>query len=411
MVTNMYPPHAFGGYEQSCRDVVERWRRDGHQVLVLTSTVRVPGVADAGEDPAEVRRQLRLYWHDHAIVDPPLWSRPGLERTNARAMDRALADHRPDVVSAWAMGAVSLSVLTRAGRAGIPVVPVVCDEWPVYGPEVDAWLRPLHRRPVLGRVAAAATGLPTVLPALDDLGPGCFISAWLLEESRRRSPWAFPDATVVYSGIRTEEFPPRSAAPPWRWRLLYVGRIDPRKGIDTAVRALARCPPGATLDVDGRGDDRHRVELERLAAELGVGGRVRFHCSPRAELAPKMADADAVVFPSVWEEPFGLVPVEAMACATPVVGTPVGGTREFLADGVNALTFPPGDDAALVRALERLAAEPDLRRRLVEGGRATAAELGVDRLAAVLADWHHYAAGRPAVPRPPDRPALGGPGR
>ncbi len=72
VLTNMYPPHAYGGYEQCCRDVVERWRAAGHEVLVLTSTVRVPGVDEGAEPPNEVRRLLRLYWADHEILDPPL---------------------------------------------------------------------------------------------------------------------------------------------------------------------------------------------------------------------------------------------------------------------------------------------------------------------------------------------------
>ncbi len=410
VVTNMYPPHSYGGYEQSCRDVVTRWRARGHQVLVLTGTVRVPGAGDGTEeDPALVRRQLRLYWDQHRIVDPPVARRPAIELANARSFADAVRQFRPDVVSAWAMGALSLSLLTRAGRAGLPVVPVVCDEWPVYGPEVDAWLRPLHRRPALRRAAAMVSGLPTALPDLDALGPSCFISDWLLGECRRRSPWRFDDATVVYSGYQADEFPARAADPPWRWRLLYAGRIDPRKGIDTAVRALARCPAGATLEIDGRGDDAHRDELAALAERLGVGDRVSFRCSPRAELGARMADADAVVFPSTWEEPFGLVPVEAMSCGTPVVGTPVGGTKEFLADGWNALTFTPGDDAALAAALHRLAGDDALRARLRRGGLATAAELGVDRLADVLEEWHVYAAGRPSVPRPADRPRVGRP--
>jgi glycosyltransferase involved in cell wall biosynthesis len=271
-------------------------------------------------------------------------------------------------------------------------VPVVCDEWPVYGPVVDAWLRPLVPRRRLARVVSAVTGLATTLPPLDSAASACFVSAFLGDVVRRRSPWTFPRAAVVYSGIDLDEFP---LAPeverPWAWRLLYVGRIDPRKGIDTVIRALGRCPPQATLDVHGQGDDRYLAELQKSCADLGLEGRVRFTVTPRSKLSAVYRQADALVFPSVWEEPFGLVPIEAMASATPVVATLVGGAGEFLEDGRNCLAFAPGDDEALTAALTSLAGDASLRARLVAGGRQTAAQFTVDRLAEVLEEHHQRA--------------------
>jgi type III pantothenate kinase len=105
----------------------------------------------------------------------------------------------------------------------------------------------------------------------------------------------------------------------------------------------------------------------------------------------------------VWDEPFGLVPLEAMSSGLPVLGTPVGGAAEFLADGVNCLQFPPGDVDALVAKLHDLATDPQLRARLVDRGRVTAAELDADRLARVLEEWHCHCAAAAGSPRPPDR--------
>ncbi len=404
VLTNMYPPHAYGGYEQLCQDVVTRWRAAGHQVLVLTSTVRVPGVDDGPEPPDDVRRQLGIYWADHEIVNPPLRVRYRMERANRKALDAAVEDFAPDVVSAWAMGAMSLGALGTVARRGLPVVSVLCDEWPCYAPEVDAWMRPLRTHRRLARVVGLLTGLEVDLPPLDSAGTGCFISQFLLDTVRERSPWSFPDATVVYAGIKTEEFPFVEAGDDaFGWRLLYVGRIDPRKGIETVVHALAECPESATLAVVGGGDDRHLSELRAVAASLGLEDRVRFSSSPRAELADVMHAADALVFPSVWDEPFGLVPLEAMSAGLPVLGTPVGGAAEFLVDGVNCLRFPPGDIGALVDALHRLAGDPPLRARLVAGGRATAAELDVDRWADVLESWHRHCSAGGSSPRPDAR--------
>lgn len=404
VLTNMYPPHAYGGYEQSCQDVVERWRSKGHEVLVLTSDIRVPEVPEppSGER-GSVRRELRLYWDDHKILNPPLRRRLSWERSNRRSLMRAIADLRPDVVSAWAMGAMSLGLLGSVRRRGIPVVSVICDEWPVYGPLVDAWLRPLSRRPSWARLVHMATGLPTEPPELDEIGPSCFVSEFLRSAVRERSIWQFPDSGVVYSGIATDDFVVSKVEGEWRWKLLYVGRIDPRKGIDLAVRALAECPAEATLKVIGRGDEKYMGELTTLVGQLGVSDRIEFLVCPRRELARQYAEADVLVFPSVWEEPFGLVPIEAMACGTPVVGAPVGGSAEFLFDGENCVTFEPGAKTSLLESLRRLASDAELRRSLVAGGYRTAKELGVDRLAEVLEHWHESAiAGRGAA-RPGDR--------
>jgi SAM-dependent methyltransferase len=109
------------------------------------------------------------------------------------------------------------------------------------------------------------------------------------------------------------------------------------------------------------------------------------------------------VFPSEWEEPFGLVPIEAMACGTPVVATGTGGSGEFLRDEYNCVLFPPGDPRALAFAIRRLHEDADLRDRVVRGGQQTADELDVERLADAFEEWHIAAAERFARGAPADR--------
>jgi glycosyltransferase involved in cell wall biosynthesis len=398
----MYPPHSYGGYELSCRDVVHRWAGRGHQIEVLTSRIRVPAAdgqaapAIEQEVPVPVRRQLHLYWRDHVLLSPSLPRRLLWERSNQETLRRVLDGFRPDVVSVWAMGAMSFGLLTAMAERGVPTVHVVCDEWPVYGPNMDAWIRLFLGRPRAARMTSFLTHLPTRLPDLDAMGPTCFNSTFLCEAVRRRSRWSFPRSSVVYPGIESADFPFfDSGDRPWRWRMLYVGRIDSRKGIDSVLRALVLCPPEATLTICGSGDDAHLEELRRLADDLGLGQRVWFTRAPRAELARHYQTADVLVFPSVWEEPFGLVPIEAMSCGTPVVATSVGGAAEFLRDDDNCLVFTPSDPKDLARAVGRLAADPELRARVVAGGRRTAGGFGVDRLAAELETWHRRVAEQP----------------
>jgi glycogen synthase len=137
---------------------------------------------------------------------------------------------------------------------------------------------------------------------------------------------------------------------------------------------MADLPPEAVLEVAGEGDPRHRREVESAARDCSVAGRVRLlGAQPHSALGALYASADAVVFPVEWDEPWGLVPLEAMSVGRPVAATGTGGSGEYLRDGVNCLIFRAGDPASLAAALRGLADDPALRQRLQESGRATAA--------------------------------------
>jgi glycosyltransferase involved in cell wall biosynthesis len=336
---------------------------------------------------------LRWYWKDHRFVQPRLRARLALELHNKNVVRRAIATVRPDVVSVWGMGGMSLSLIDTLNRSRVPVVYVVCDEWPVYGPRVDAWISRAAdgRRRVVARGVGAVAGLPSAMPAPRD-ATFCWLSEFIRRCVLGSTGWSPAHESVTYSGIDTTDFPlaePRDRA--WRWRLLAVGRVEPRKGFVRAVEALAKLPAEATLQIVGPDDGEHGGELRRVAADLGVADRVSFAVVPRSQLRRVYDDADVLLFTSAWKEPLGLVPVEAMARAVPVVAVPTGGAREYLVDGTNCLAVEPTDAQALGQAVQRIAGDSALRAQLVAGGLHTASELTVDRLAEVLQQAHQAA--------------------
>lgn len=155
-------------------------------------------------------------------------------------------------------------------------------------------------------------------------------------------------------------------------RILSVGRLVQRKGVDLIIRALPLLAEAGFNDVEllivgGSGDaltleeDPEAQRLHALAKELGVEDKVTLRGQvPRDAMPGIFRSADAVVC-APWYEPFGIVPLEAMACGVPVVAAAVGGLRETVVDQRTGLQVPPRDPEALADALGRLLADPALR--------------------------------------------------
>ncbi len=154
--------------------------------------------------------------------------------------------------------------------------------------------------------------------------------------------------------------------------VLQLGRTVPRKGVDTVIRGLARLRrhhsiPARLVVVGGETRQPDPVttpelgRLMRVADEEGAADAVMFVGSRgRAELRAYYAAADVFVS-TPWYEPFGITPVEAMACGTPVVGSAVGGIKATVRDGETGYLVPPKDPDALAERLARLFADPALR--------------------------------------------------
>jgi glycosyltransferase involved in cell wall biosynthesis len=339
-------------------------------VRVLATGYRHPGVSDGG-DP-DVYRDLRWYWRDHEFSRIGLRERLRIERHNHRQLARQLAELQPDVVSFWSMGGMSHSLLAATHGHRLPMVAFVHDQWLDYGRATDQWLRMFY--PAVTRPAARLVQTVTGLPTRVDYGAAgryVFVSDFI----RRRAlelPLALPDTAVAHSGIDPEFLGPEREYN-WRWRLLYVGRLHPDKGIREAVAALADLPPEASLTFAGAWDPRDEAALADLVAELGVQSRVTMLGQlPSGQVAELYRSHDALLFPVRWDEPWGLVPLESMASGCPVIATGRGGSGEYMRDGYNCLLVPPYDSQALVGAVLRLATSSELRSTLRTGGAETA---------------------------------------
>ncbi|QWC19579.1 glycosyltransferase family 4 protein [Halorubrum sp. 2020YC2] len=151
-------------------------------------------------------------------------------------------------------------------------------------------------------------------------------------------------------------------------RVAFVGNVAPRKGLDTLVEGVARAEAAVELTVVGRAvDEGHVADVRRLVRERGLGERVRFAGRlSDADLADALRASHVLAVPSRYEG-FGIVYLEGMSFGLPAVASRAGGADETVADGETGVLVDPDDPAAVARALDGFAADPE---RLAEMGRA-----------------------------------------
>lgn len=168
------------------------------------------------------------------------------------------------------------------------------------------------------------------------------------------------------------------------FHILQLGRMVPRKGVDNVIRGLALLRKEHGVDarlyvVGGESPTPSPVDtpelgrLMQVAEEAGVSGFVEFTGRRRRDQLRRYYGACDAFVTTPWYEPFGITPVEAMACARPVVGSDTGGIRHTVVDGKTGLLVPPRDPQALAAALARLARERGFAERLGEEGARRAA--------------------------------------
>lgn len=176
--------------------------------------------------------------------------------------------------------------------------------------------------------------------------------------------------TVIPCGVDIDQFHPNGSAAervdcP---RVLAIGRMVERKGFDTAVAAMVNIPSAELVIAGGPpadriGDDSEAQRLYKCAEEYAVADRVRLLGSVAPAEMPALIRSADVVVNVPWYEPFGIVPLEAMACGRPIVASEVGGLLDTVLPGATGLLVPPRKPAALARAVRDLLADPAIRER------------------------------------------------
>lgn len=400
-ISNLYPPHDLGGWEQNCQEILIHLQEQGHDCHVLTSRHGVDGTVHAEES---VTRALHLQAgiHYYRPLDFFL-RRPGQERANHDALRQAIDRFRPDVVFVWGMWNLSHQVAWWAeqwmpGR----VAYAVAGYWFMQPDPHENYWRQTSRRSVTRALMAPARqwALRTLAQEKGAYPLQLEHVACVSKYVRNKLDQAgiLPHgARVIYNGIDPAPFLQAAArrnANDGALRLIYTGSLVAHKGVHTAIEALGLLHEqgvldGIYLDVVGGGHPDYEAGLRARVQALGLNEHVTFRGRvQRGEIPAVLANHDVFLFTSVYEEPIARSVMEAMAARLAVVGTPVGGQPEIFEDGTNALVYPPGDASRLAAFIEVLQHDPTLRARLALAGQATVKErFTLERMVDEMETW------------------------
>jgi glycosyltransferase involved in cell wall biosynthesis len=372
-VTPTYvPAWRYGGPIVSVHGLCRALARLGHAVSVYTTTVDGDGDLDvAAGTPQDVDGVAVTYFR----CDGPrrlYWS--GALR---RALDATVRDF--DIVHAHACFLLPPTWAARSARSAS--VPYVFSPRGMLVPELIAarsgWIKRAWIRSFDARTLREAAFV--------------HLTSEREREDLLRVVPGISRFAIVANGVDWPEAVPERSAQPGELRVLCLGRIHWKKGLDLAIRAVAAVP-AARLRIVGNDEEGLRPELDRLANASGVSDRVDWSGPLYGEAkAAAYAAADVLLMPSLSEN-FGNSALEAMAAGLPVITTPEVGAAA-LVESAGAGLVVDRSESALAAALGRLANDPALRQRMGQAGRDAAAMHSWDAKAAEMAQFYAAAAG------------------
>ncbi|MBA3268546.1 MAG: glycosyltransferase family 4 protein [Acidimicrobiia bacterium] len=251
--------------------------------------------------------------------------------------------------------------------------------------------------PLLGtfHAAGASVAYRRLRPLGTRLNARLHLRCAVSEDARDMASTLGGEFELVYNGIDLPRF---AKATPWPTEaptIVFVSRHETRKGLGVLIAALAHLPRDVRIWVASDGP-----ETRRLQAEAAGDPRVEWLGRlSEEEKAQRLRGADVLCAPSLRGESFGMVLLEGMAAQTPIVASDLPGYRNVARHGQEALLVPPGDAAALGRALTRVIREPATAATLVAGGEVRAESFAMDRLAERYVPLYEKAIARaPAAP-------------
>lgn len=371
MISNMFPPYIMGGAEMAAHSLALWLAGAGHEVRVLTCAptrevegdeTLAPGLTVSRRFFANIYQVYRA--GEHSTARKALWHfNDHFHSASEQIAGEIMDEFRPDAVNTHDLQGIGYNLLKAIGARGLPCVQVlhdfgfICVSMNMFrkGRECSR-----HHYVCQGSAAIKRSYFETI-KTLAFVSP----SAALLERYRPFLPRC-REACAIPLALYFAPAPAPSAVPAGGpLRLLYVGQLEPWKGIDflcAVLEPLAR-EGGVRLQVVGGGNLLERLRERYAGASwIQIVGKV-----PAPEVGAFMANSDLLAVPSVWFENAPLVISQALRLGLPVLASRTGGLPEMVEAGVTGELVEPGDAAAWTAVFKRLLGEPEILARWKRG--------------------------------------------
>ncbi|MEW5921856.1 MAG: N-acetyl-alpha-D-glucosaminyl L-malate synthase BshA [Bacillota bacterium] len=348
-----------GGSGVVAVELAREMARRGHEIHLVS--YEMPFRLSSGE---------KIFYHEVPLREFPLFPYPLFTLETAARLAAVLQEFSPQLIHAHYTLPYSIAAMLARQISGQDRVKIITT---VHGTDISTWgcdpaMQPLIRYSLEKSDAVTAVSHSLQREAVALLGLG--------EEK----------ISVIYNFIDTERYRrnvdtglQRELAPRGERIIMHISNFRPVKRVPDLIRAFAllvKEKKDVNLVLVGEGVEKQKVM--EMVKQMGVSARVRFlgtHVNP----APLLSCADLLVLPSA-KESFGLVALEAMACAVPVIAANTGGLPEVVADGQTGLLFPVNDCNALAAAMRRLLDDHDLHRRFAAASRQRAEQFAAGRI-------------------------------
>lgn len=368
---SLYSPHVGGGAEIVVRQLAEGLQSRGHDVAVLV-TGPTTGLQEETLDGVRIYRAglYNFYWHFTQTRPNPLlrlgWHyRDRYNRSMRRHVREVIAREQPDVVLCNNLTGWSVSAWDEISAAGLPIVQVLHDLY---------LLCPKDTMFSKGRSCERQCGLCSAFrqqhaAASGQVAAVIGVSRFILDKVTGHGYFSQASRHLVHNSTTVIASAP--AAPRQNHsgllRFGYIGTLSENKGVSWLIKQFQALSINATLEIAGSGKLDYQAQLDAMVDS----SKVRLVGYQNADAF--MRNIDVLVVPSIWDEPFGLVAVEACARNLPVIATDRGGLPEIIQNNLNGLICSPVDPDSLGRAMLKLYLDSGLRQRLSRQAQASVA--------------------------------------
>ncbi len=384
-ISNLYPPHERGGYEQNCREVAAELEKRGHYVTVLTSNY---GVKDRLLNETHVLRTLHLQADvNYYSLRDFFFKRRAQMRQNAQELRCAIEQVKPDLIVIFGMWNLTRSVpyWAEAWMAG-RVAYYISDMWPSEPdihleywnlPARHVWSKPLkYLLRVLALNQLKRESYPPRLRFEHTMCVSHYVLNMLINAGQ-----LCVQAGIIYNGLDPEPWLKHArnfdAPPSDPLHLVYTGSLSRIKGVHTSIEALGILKQRGLSDrldltLIGSGHPDYEARLHGLVDQFDLHNRVHFAGRIARDAMPvTLPRYDVFLFTSCGPEGMARTVMEAMAAGLMVIGAETGGQIEMLKHLQNSLTFQAEDAIGLANHIEHALNDTTLRARLAKAGQRT----------------------------------------